>query len=566
MMRISRLTMLWLLLLVSMPASAEVRAWLSRDRVGADETVTLNIETDQADASSPDYDPLSKTFEVSGHTSSRRYESVNGVMRTQILFAVALRPLRGGMLEIPALSVGKQQTKPLRLEVSPQTSKPARAGDTAFIEIEADTTAPYVQQAVGYIVRLYFATRLISGQLDQDSPEGASLQQVGEDVQYQRDLAGKRYTVIERRYLLIPERSGAITIPGARFRGQATGNFFDDLFGDGRRDLSARGATQTMQVRPMPPNAPQPWLPLRAMSLQYLTTPRSARVGEAALVTVEARADGINATQLPELQFPVPDGAQVFADPPQVQEDLQNGRPQVRLVQRFSVVPARAGRLRIAGPQLPWWDVRSGAAQTAALPELVIEVAPGAGGAGAGSRPASTPQSLPTQQAWIRLPFVQEAIHPWALGTVIFALLWLVTLGWALQRRTHASGATTAHGAPPAQPVASAAAPRGSADLRIALQQGDLGRIAAALCAGADRDLDAVRTRLADPQQANAVAALQQARWGAGDAGQALAQLRAAFASGPVWRPTARAEPAILPPLYPQRGSQPTSSPPRATR
>src|SRR5690606_17254443 len=145
---------------------------------------------------------------------------------------------------------------PLTLHVSAAAPAPARAGGVVFIEAEADATSPYVQQAVGYTVRLYYATSLISGQLDQDPPEGATLQRVGEDMQYQREIAGRRYTVVERRYLLIPERSGALTIPGARFRGQGMGGFFDDLFGDGRRELNARGPSQALQVRPVPANAP----------------------------------------------------------------------------------------------------------------------------------------------------------------------------------------------------------------------------------------------------------------------------------------------------------------------
>ena len=120
-----------------------------------------------------------------------------------------------------------------------------------------------MQQAVGFVVRLYYAVPLISGQLDQPTPDGASLQRVGEDARYTRELGGRRYDVLERRFLLIAERSGPMTIPGARFQGQGVGGFFDDLFGDGRRALNADGAPRTLQVRGAPANASQPWLPLR---------------------------------------------------------------------------------------------------------------------------------------------------------------------------------------------------------------------------------------------------------------------------------------------------------------
>jgi hypothetical protein len=92
--------------------------------------------------------------------------------------------------------------------------------------------------------------------------------------------------------------------------------------------------------------------------------------------------------------------------------------------------------------------------------------------------------------------------------------------------------------------------------LALALSRGDLGAIVQALCAMAGvaaADLDAVRARLADPAQRAAVDALQCARWGDGDDRATLEALRTAFASGPRWRKTtARAEPVLLPPLYPQ--------------
>ena len=537
-----------LLALLAQPAFAETRAWLDRDRIGFGETATLNIETDQAAVDSPDYGPLLGDFRVSGNTSSRQFETVNGAVRTRVLFAVALRPRREGVIPVPALQVGAERTAPLTLTVSPAAPAPAssRAGDAVFIEARADADAPYVQQAVGYVVRLYYATSLISGQLDQDAPQGATLQRVGEDVRYQREIAGRRYTVVERRYLLIPERSGALRIPGARFRGQGMGGFFDELFGDGRRDLSARGPVQTLQVRALPANAPRPWLPLRGLELDYLDKPTAVRAGEAATVTVEMRADGANATQLPELTLPVPQDAQVFADTPQIEEGFDRGRPQVRIVRRFSVVPSKAGALRIAGPRLQWWDVEAGRARATDLPALQLEVSPGAT---ASQPPADVPP--PPQeggsQRWIEVPFVQGAVHAWALATVAFALLWLATLWWGLHRRPQPL-ATDGAGA--------ARAPRGSeaATLKQALAGGDLGAIANALQQAATppaQDLDAVAAALEDTAQRDAVRALQAAHWGQGDATTALGALRAAFKHGPRWKRAVKHDKPLLPPLYP---------------
>ena len=149
--RVALLLAAWLLLsMISLGASAQARAWLDRDSIAAGETVTLNIETTSAVSVSPDYTPLQRDFFLTGHTSRREYELVNGRSRTRTLYAVALQPRREGLITIPPLSVGGERTQLLSLQVAARSAQvPARAGADVFIESEADDEAPYVQQAVG---------------------------------------------------------------------------------------------------------------------------------------------------------------------------------------------------------------------------------------------------------------------------------------------------------------------------------------------------------------------------------------------------------------------------------
>ena len=552
----TRLILMATLLLLSATAHAQTRAWLDRDRIALGETATLNVETDQPGVDAPDYSPLLGNFVLSGNSSSQQYESINGTTRSRTLYAVALQPKREGVIGIPGLLIGARRTQPLTLMVTPSSAVPAHAGDAVFIEAETDAQEPYVQQAVGYTVRLYYAAPLISGQLDQDPPDGASLQRVGEDAQFTRDLAGHRYTVVERHYLLLPERSGTLTIPGARFQGRGAGGFFDDLFGDGQRELRANGAPRFVRVRAIPANAPQPWLPLRALSLRYLATPQAGRAGEALTVTIEASADGANAAQMPELKLQAGDtqagAAQVFPDPMQADETFRDGRPQVRVARRFSIVPSQAGSLRISGPRLQWWDVRAGITRTASLPDITVQVAPGANGFGRAPTAAANANVADNRRDWIRVPGVQGPVRPWALAAAVFALLWLVTFMWGLHRRPQVAPA--AGDEVTRRPAAVA---HGTlADLRRALDNGDLGDVSDALCAmaiPAVEDPDALRARLADPAQVAAIDALLRARWAGGDGVAARAALRSAFRQGPRWRVVERAVEEPLPPLYPRR-------------
>lgn len=544
-----RLLALLLAMTVLAPAQAATRAWLDRERIEAGETTTLNIETDQSDARMPDLSALEPDFVLSGHSSHRATDVVNGEHRARVLFAVALQPRREGVLTVPALRVGSQTTRPLVLTVAPAATAPARAGAPAFIEAEADTLEPWVQQSVGYTLRLYYATPLVSGQLDQPTPEGAAVQRAGNDLQYTRQIGGRRYTVVERRFVIVPERSGPLTIPAARFEGTAVGGFFDDLFGGGRRALQATGQAQVLQVRPLPDAAPQPWLPLHAMELRYLSTPAALRAGEAASVDVELVADGAAASQLPELRLPPVEGAQVFPEPPQVDEAFERGRPRTRVSRRFAIVPTQAGTLRVPGLRQRWWDVRAGAQRTASLPELVLEVAPG-------SATAMAEDDVQAAFEAGRGDRGASGAGPWRWLALAFAALWLCTLGWLLRERRRAR---TRAAAPAAQPAAGAAPATSARELQRVLQVGDPAEVESALCglaAPRAAGLDALMALLEDPAQRAALARLQDARWNDGDMVLARQALREAFAAGPRWQRRAHPDPAqaLLPPLYPDRG------------
>lgn len=526
-----------LLWLCALPVFAQTRAWLDRDRITYGETVTLNIQTG-LDVRQVDYRPLAAQFEIAGQTVRRSYDLVGGRATTRSLFAVGLRPRGPGVLQVPALRVGNASTAPLRLVVMPPTVQPANGDADAFVETSIDATQPYVQQAVGVVVRLHYAVPLLSGQLDQDPPAHASLQRVGEDVTYQREIGGRRYNVVERRFLLVPERSGPLVLPGARFNGQAAGGFFDQVFDDGRKPLSAAAPNTRLQVQAIPADAPQPWLPLHDLRLRYLQAPTRGRVGEAVTVEIEAQADGASAAQLPALELPASSSVQVFADPPQADERMGDGRPRTTLRRRIALVPLQPGALVVEGPRIAWWDASAGLQRSATLPPLRLQVAPGAEAAVARAPDRASGTADPLEDASVAT--AKSKALWWGLG-MLLALVLAVVAWWTHRRRkTHATVAEPGLQAP---------------SLAQALQAGDLAGIAQALAAaaGPGADLATVRARLDDAAQATAVARLQAARWGHDDAAAVLALLRTAFARGPRWRRASRKQvDEALPPLYPE--------------
>lgn len=558
--------LLLLALLLPTLASAAPRAWLDRDSMRMGETVTLNVEADIR-GEEPDFSVLDQNFRRLGTSANSQISIVNGRQSAKMLWAVALEPLQEGVIGIPALQIGDENTEPLTLTVLPAPAGGSAAqGEDVFMETNAEPASPYVQQQVRYVVRLYYAVTLLEGQLEEPRADTGQIRRLGQDLTYQKSVAGRRYNVVERRYALIPEASGRIEIAGPQFRGRALRpGQFNSMFGAGI-NLSARGDKVEIDVRPRPADAPTPWLPAQMLSLtdESGTPPTELRVGEPLTLTLRVSAQGLAAEQLPELVLPRIDGAEVYPDQETTQTRDDGEWLRGERVRKFAIVPVRAGTIDIPEIAIEWWNTGSDQRERAVLsarqwnvlasatqPGTVTDAAPApvvigdTGTAAADGTPVATPARVPS------------AAGPWQIATVVFALLWLVSMMLLLLRRRQRSSASIA--------AASAAPERAKPDAwrhawRQALASADLRAASQALLRGARterpglRELGALAQALDDGAQRDAVLALERTLYRDEPAGDLPARLEQAFAGDFRWRRdvVAADSEALLPPLYPE--------------
>ncbi|MFA5683380.1 MAG: BatD family protein [Lysobacteraceae bacterium] len=526
-LRRALLCLLAMLTLTAVEAEAAVRAFLDRDSVTLGETLTLNIESDGVAAGEPDLSALEADFHLRGTSSSSQISLVNGRSSTRQLWAVALEPKTEGVIGIPALDIGGERTEPLTLTVRPAPAGAvSSAGDEVFLEVETTTREPYVQQQVGYVVRLYYGVDLTQGQLDEPVGEGVRVQRLGADTRFQRRIGERRYEVIERRYALVPERSGVLHIRAPRFVGDALDGPRRGLFGGGRR-VQASGEAVELRVRAQPAAAASPWLPAQQLALADESGALDGpfRVGEPISLALRLRARGLSAEQLPELRLDAIDGAQVYPD----QESSQNREDGQWLLgersRRFAIVPARAGVIEVPALRVSWWNVETDRAEVAELPARRLEILPAAPAAAAPD--AASGVDAPARS-------VGAVANGWRYATFALAALWLATVLWLVWRWPR----------PPRQSSAAPSAPTApTPDLGRVLAAGDPARIAAALraaarAAGHSGDLSALALVVAQPTQAQALRDLDRWLYGGGEREEQaalLSRLRAAFGSGLRW-------------------------------
>ena len=547
--------------------AADVRAWLDRNQMQLGETVTLNVQVDgDTQAQPPGFGALAGDFDMTGTQSSTSVNIVNGKTTSSVLWAVGLSPKHAGTFTIPALDVAGQRTQPLTLVVSPPTANATQPGGDVFVEAQADPPSPYVQQEVLLTVKLYFAVNLIDGNLDDPKAPGMVVRKLGQDSRYRAQVGGRSYTVVERHYALTPENNGTLAVPPIVFRGHAMdangGGFF---FNQGRA-IGAQSPAITLNVRPRPAASGNAvWLPARSMSLTAtgIDASTKAQIGEPLTLTLRLEAQGLGFEQLPKLELPKMDGADIYPDKP-VTQDKDDGQWLYGVRERkFAIVPNRAGPLALPPISLAWWDTAHDRAETAQLPAITLDVRPAA--ASAAPAPPPVVQSAPSTQPRMAIEsnaapgpiaMIMGELRLWRTVALVALALWAVTLAvwiiWILAqrwRRARPASALTAADATPAR--------RAFAD---ACKRDDLPAAARALLAWARqtrpelRNLGELRQAVSESAQAAAIAGLERACFGANSGGEVSAtELARRFAHGPALATTpGLVVPATsLPELYP---------------
>lgn len=453
-------------LCVSASSMAALRAQLDRQTVEEGDTLNLIIESDRGQsAERPDVTPLRKDFDVIGTSTSSETSIVNGSRSERTRWQVQLQPRHTGVIDIPPISVGSEHTGALTLNVtavSPQAAK--QAASHVFLEVEAAGAGKsiYVQQQIPYTVRLYYDDSVQAGDLAAPAPADAVVEQLGDETRYTATRHGREYNVIERRYAIAPERSGALRIPAPSFRGSmlveperqenaappddlmsrmlrgtpfANDPFFKNSLGAGMafgadaRPVTVRGQEIAFNVQPRPATAQGNWLPAEQIALHdsWETNPPQFRVGEPVTRTITIDAKGLAAAQIPPLSLAQPGNARVYPEAPDNHSRTDGKTIYGISKQSVTYIPTAQGTLDIPPVELAWWNTRSNAQTRAVLAARQFNVAPGAAPAQANATPPA-PAGAPAAAAATPV----AAGHAATLRERLWSARWWLAAGGAL--------------------------------------------------------------------------------------------------------------------------------------
>jgi len=228
---------------------------------------------------------------------------------------------------------------------------------------------------------------------------------------FQTQREGVPWDVHERTYLLVPRRGGSVTIPGAEVEGPLRRQALP------REAAALRGPSLTLEVRPVPPGASEPWLPARQVTLDesWSHDPASVPAGAALTRTILLRAHGVPGQRLPRIEMAAQPGLRVHHDQPELATDHRESGTVGRVIQRIVLVPLDDAEVVLPVLGVQWWDVVADASRIATLPARKLRM-----------QSVFSPAALPAA------PDLSPAV-PRAIAAA-FAMLLAVAVWWRVRR------------------------------------------------------------------------------------------------------------------------------------
>ncbi len=473
MRRVWSLCIFLLIMLALAPSTwgQTVRAYVDRNPISIDETVRLIVEQQgSSSGDAPDQSMLQKDFDILGTSQSSQTSIINGQSSVLRQWIMTLAPKHDGQITIPSITVGNQQSAPLILKVQPPSQGSANAAEKdIFLEATVEPQRPYVQSQIVYTLRLYHAVSILEGQIEDPQMSPAVVERVGEDRSFDTVRDGRRYQVVERRYLIVPQASGSLKIPPVLFTGKVpdgrrSRSVFDDMFGDGLGSLGrkfqsakivrARSQEVTLQVQEIPPGMnSDTWLPAREFSLTETWSIDSleVQVGEPVTRTITMQAKGLTGEQLPELS--IADNAQlkVYPEQPTITTAFDGSWAVGSREQKLALVPTHPGHLTIPEIRVQWWNLERQRMEEAVLPARDLTVlgsvsSPNVSAVLEGKGNSNVSETIaPASPLESNVALRNEPDHSspsfppvsqWPIMTSLFLMLWLLTIiGWWYDRR-----------------------------------------------------------------------------------------------------------------------------------
>lgn len=375
-----------LLMVISVDSyAASLLSKVDRSTVNLGESFELTIIfSEQVLFGEPDFSALEKDFNLLSRNQQSKYSNHNGRATSFTQWVLMLSPKRTGSLLIPSFTFKGEVSNALEIKASKAKASTQVAGAAVFTETVLDKSSVYVQEQALLTLRLYTSVPMSNFTIGELAVPGAQLVKVAES-QYQKDIDGQQYTVVETRYAIFVDSSSTLEIPAIQYSGvisERSARHSGSLFRQRGKQAFFNSEAKELQVKPMPSDNTLPhWLPGKGLGLQerWSNTTGDITLGEPLTRTITITGQGLMGSQLPPLQMPSSKSYKLYPDQAQMENSVSESGVLGKRIESIAIVPTQVGRITLPDITVDWWDTEANALRQTVLKGRTLTVLPASG-------------------------------------------------------------------------------------------------------------------------------------------------------------------------------------------
>lgn len=382
-------------LLPALLCSADFTASVNRNQIGVGENFTYTLMLKDANAkTNPSLEPLRRTFTISSQQQMFNTVMINGKVTSTATWKYTLAPQKEGDIIIPAIiietSEGLLATEPITIQVVKGSTTAVREPETQDLILTKDVSNafPYKNEPFLFTIRLLAKKEVRDIQIPKITLENAIIEQTQDPVAYKKLVDGDLANIIEFEYLITPLKAGPLKIPSTQIKGVVSSgrkepiSLFDDDFDlfsmmpgfDKFKPFSLETDDTTLEIQPAVAGMTT-WLPARSLRVEEVwDDTQTLKEGEPFVRGFRIYAEGIKSNQIPSLEELQKGPFKIYADKPELQEEIKDGKLKSSRREQYTIIPQESGFLTLPEFAVTWWDVIKKEKTVTRVPARTIQI------------------------------------------------------------------------------------------------------------------------------------------------------------------------------------------------
>jgi hypothetical protein len=365
--------------------AAQVQAVVDRTTINFGESIELTVTVKESDGE-VDVGKIG-SFRVISSGSSSSFEFINGRSSRKMIYNYVLLPTRTGRLTIPALpvTIGRKTlyTRPITVNVQKRASQTQDSRDL-FLKVKVSNQTPYVGEQISCTFTLYNTIEISDAQFRKPEFKGFGAKELENQNTRRTIINGREYILRELTYILIPQKSGLLTIEPAelhcnivqRSNRHRIRSPFDDFFGRTHvepRILHSEPLSLTAKQLPQLPQSKVFSGLVGQFKLKADIEKTEFSVGDSVTLTLTLEGSG-NILDAPDLRPDTLDVFKQYHDSPQEKIQLTSTGYKGKKIFRTALVPVKAGNYLLPEVTLTYFDVKKETYQTITTNPMTLKV------------------------------------------------------------------------------------------------------------------------------------------------------------------------------------------------